>query len=205
MSTLIQPKPPGRKTAIDWVPKQYSIEGWDPWNYPINYVLVGGKKSPGIAEIVGASDVRGYDERRGYGLSGAYCIFKGKELAKWSIKLRFYEPQDYLDWQQWKKLINKVPTKQLPNALDIWHPQLEELGIKSFQLKELPQAVQEQDGLWVVDIKCIEFRKPKLAVAKADASKPQAPESVKDKKIRELTGQVQVLRQHGKPVGPIQQ
>jgi hypothetical protein len=164
--------------------KSFKTTNWDPWTYPVNYVSVittkqkSPAKSPGIATIVDAADERNIDELKGFGISKPFSRFLGRKLARFSIKLQLYGPADYQAWNIFRGIISILPTQKIPNAMDIWHPQLEEIGVRAFQLLKLPQAVQEQDGIWSVDIKCIEFAgAPKVAVIKptASAGKPTDP------------------------------
>jgi hypothetical protein len=144
---------------------------WDPINDPIDYVILAGKRSPGIADIIGASSPRRWDERRGYGLSGATLIFRGVQLAKWTLQLRLYTPEDWADWHAWKRLVQRPPAGARPKAMDIWHPILEELGVKAAGVEDLLQPLQTADGEWTIEIKMIEYRRPEFKLAKPEGAK----------------------------------
>jgi hypothetical protein len=170
---------------------------WNPLTHPINYVLLAGKRSPGIA-VVGATKPATapskWDERQGYGLSGAWLFYTGDGLAHFNVQLKLYTTQDWDDWHVWKKLVMKRPLTPgsasdvgkvaikiaggaifpRPKALDIWHPLLDELGIRSVVVEDRIQPqLTDETGEWTVEILFAQFRQPKPAFAKPEASKAQ--------------------------------
>jgi hypothetical protein len=165
---------------------------WNPIDAPINYILLTGQKSPGIADVEGASSPRKWDERNGYGLSGSTVVFTGLGLAKFVVRLRFYTAEHWAAWAVWQPLVAKPPMGSRPRALDIWHPHLEELGIKSVVVEDVSQPKQTADGEWTVEIKFIQWRRPKLALAKPEGSQAK-PTDPYDQLIERLTTQVQEL------------
>jgi len=165
---------------------------WDPITDPIDYVLIKGRKSPGLADVAGASNPENWDERRGYGFSGATIIYTGAGLANFSVTLRLYTEQDWADWNAWKELVAKPPTTRIPKALDIWHPLLEDLGIKSVVVKERHQPEQTDDGVWSVKIDFKQSRRRKFTLVKPEGSEATSDDPV-DKLIENLSAQVQEL------------
>lgn len=165
---------------------------WNPIDNPVDHILVMGKASPGLATLEGAGDKRRYDERRGYGLSGAFIVYRGQLLARWIVHIRLYTPEDWDAWAAWRPLLSAVPTTRRGKALDVWHPHLEELGVSSGVVEEISQPAQTADGEWTISIRMLQFRAPVFALAKPSASKATPVDPV-DAKIEELTGQVQEL------------
>jgi hypothetical protein len=161
---------------------------WNPLAQPVDYILLSGQRSPGIAEVTGASSPRRYDERRGYGLSGATVVFKGIGLTRCTVKLRLYTEQHWADWEAWKPLIDRPPLGSRPKALDIWHPFLEALEVKSVVVEDVSQPEQTDDGEWTIEIKFVQYRKPTLALAKPEGS-TAAPVDPVDQKIENLHNQ----------------
>lgn len=150
---------------------------WNPIDSPCDYILLDEKKSPGIAEINGASSVRQWDEREGFGLSGAISVFKGRGLAKFAVTLRLYTDEDWEAWHAWKPLVDRLPTRKGGKGKDsgvlkIYHPLLELLDITDVAVTDVMQAVQTNDGEWTVEIRFIEFRHPKLTLAKPEGAPP---------------------------------
>lgn len=141
---------------------------WDPLTQPIDHVLIGGQWTPGLAEITGASSPRRWDERKGYGLSGSRVVFRGVGLSKFSIKLRLLTPEDWRGWEEFRPIVQRPPLGVRARAVSCWHPFLEELEIKSLVVEELLQPVQTGEGEWTIEIKCIEWRRPRPALGVPD-------------------------------------
>jgi hypothetical protein len=162
---------------------------WNPQQHGTDYAIIAGTKTPGICEIVGADAPRKWDERQGYALSGAWLIFTGNGLAHFSIKLKLYTKQHWLEWWAFRPVISKRPKPIVqgdqffvrPKALDIWHPLLDPLGITSIVVEsELQPVLTDETGEWTIELKVIQFRAPVgPAAAKPVASKPTpAPDAV---------------------------
>lgn len=165
---------------------------WDPISNPIDYIKLNDKKSPGVAEVVGASAPRKLKELEGYALSGGFVLFRGNKLAKFSVEIRLYTVQDWADWYAWKPLIDRVPVGERAKALSIWHPHLEDLNIKAALVEDVTQPKQTGDGEWTITIKFCEFRSPKRTLAKPEAA-ASAPIDPIDAKIKALTDQFEAL------------
>lgn len=165
---------------------------WDPLSSPVDYFLLANQKSPGIAELVGASSPRKWDERGGYGLSGSTVVFRGVGLSRFSFKIRLYTEQDWSDWFAWKPLVDRPPLGERPKALGISYPLLEQLGVTAVVVEEVSQAEQTNPGEWTITIKFIEFRKPKVALAKPEGAKATPADPV-DVVIEQLSNQVKEL------------
>lgn len=155
---------------------------WNPIEFGTDYAIIAGTKTPGILEVVGAEAPRKWDEMQGFALSGAWVRYTGDGLAHFSLRIRLYTKQDWLDWFAFRPLIAKRPKPVVsgdtffakPNALAIWHPFLEPLGITAIVVEsELQPTLTHDTGEWTIEIKCIQFRPPKVAPAvKPAAAKP---------------------------------
>lgn len=177
---------------------------WNPLTHPRDYAIIAGQKTPGICEIVGAGDLRKWDVQRGPGLLGAYALFMGKDLAKFTIKLKLYTLEDWAGWDAFRPLISKIPRRRYgaiggppsvkgSGALVIIHPQLAMVGIASFVVEEIKSPEQTGEGEWTVAIAALEFRRPKVAMAKPDGAEPAAPVDPWDVKIEQYTQQLDAL------------
>jgi hypothetical protein len=168
---------------------------WNPYQSPVDYFILAGKKSPGIATIQGAERARKYDERNGYGLGGASLIYNGRKLAHFSAMIRLYSPKDWQDWAVFRPLVQKIPKPvftadgaisfaQGSGVLDFWHPLLEPLGIKSVVVEDEVQPVLEDEtGVWLVEIKFIQYSPPVREISKPKGSQGKAPLDAVDQKI----------------------
>lgn len=177
---------------------------WNPLDDPIDHFLLAGKKSPGIAELLGLASPRKWDEKKGYGTSGATIVYAGDGLAKFSAKIFLTTTEDWDAWHAFAPLVEKAPDGSKPKALDIWHPQCEQKGIRSVVVEDVVGPARDgDDGRWVVEVKFIQYRAPKPALAKPKGSsnssagpggnKTNTEEDERDRLIRELTQQVKDL------------
>jgi hypothetical protein len=165
---------------------------FDPLIAPVDSIVLAGQKSPGIAEVIGAGSPRKFDVRKGYGLSGGFVIFRGNELAEFVVKIRLYTVEDWVAWHLWRPLVDKPPIGERARALDIQHPQLEDLKIRSVVVKDVDQGEQTDDGEWTFTIKFLEYRSPKLALAKPEGS-AATPRDPVDSIIEDLASQFTAL------------
>lgn len=151
---------------------------WNPYTEPVNYVMFAGQRTPGIAEVIGANAPRRWDERESYGWSGAFIVYHGQKLSHFTVRLRLYTEQDWEDWAAFKPLVDKVPLGKRQGPLDLVHPQLAQVGIKSAAVEDVYIEELYDPGVWQIDIKMIEYRSPRLALAQARGSKatPADPE-----------------------------
>ncbi len=167
---------------------------FDPLAAPIDYALVAGKRTPGIAEIHGASSPRKWDERKGYGLSGATVVFRGVGLAKPTMVLRLYTAEDWAAWHEFAPIVARPPSGQRPRSLEIWHPILEDLGVRSVVVQDVSQPEQTTDGEWTITIKLIEFRRPVFALARPEGSQTTVTDPV-DREIEMNRARISQLTQ----------
>lgn len=165
---------------------------FDPTKAPVDYILLAGRKSPGIADIERANSPRAWDERRGYGLSGATTIFRGVRLSHFTVKLRLYTAEHFAEWAGFAALVQKPPIGERPKQLEIWHPILEDLGIVACGVEDVKQPVQTRDGEWTIEIAFIEYRKLTTALSRPDGAQARPVDPI-DRHIEDLANQVQVL------------
>lgn len=166
---------------------------WDPLSSPVDFIKLAGQKSPGLAEVLGGASPRKWDERGGYGLSGSTLVFRGVGLAKFQVKVKLYTVEHWNAWRAWKPLVSKPPLGTRPKAQDIWHPLLEEIEVKAAVVEEVSQPEQTGDGEWTVTIKFIEFRKPKVSLAKPDGAKATPADPIETNVIQPLLNQFNAL------------
>jgi hypothetical protein len=170
---------------------------FNPVTQPVDYILLADRKSPGLAEVLGAASLREWVERNGYGLTGGFSTFKRRKLAHFSVKLRLYTAQDWADWHAWKALVDKLPTRRggdgpASGYLKIDHPILADLDIKAAGVEKVSQPEQTNDGEWTITIDFIEFRSPKVTLAKPEGAKA-TPVDPYDAQIEALEQQFNAL------------
>jgi hypothetical protein len=151
---------------------------WDPYEQPVDVATVAGRRTPGLCEIENAGSPRQWDERRGYGVSGATLVYRGLRLASFTMKLRLYTEADWKAWHEFAPTIARPPTGERAQALDVVHPILEEVGIRSAVVEDVLAPRQTADGEWTIEVRWKEFRRPVVtATAVTDSASSTVVES----------------------------
>lgn len=167
---------------------------FDPNLNGIDFVLLGGTRTPGVGRVEKANSPRNWDQRNGYGWSGSFPVFTGLKLSEFDVIFELWTSQDWADWEAFRPIIAKPPYGKRPKAIDVWHPWLEELGIRSAVIFDVlaPTKIGETGG-WSRTIQMLEWRQPKITLAKpTSADKPKTTDPW-DKEIERLTAQVDDL------------
>jgi hypothetical protein len=146
---------------------------FDPITKPVDFVIIAGQRTPGIATIEGAGSPRQWDERKGYDLNHATLRFRGKKLAHFSIKIRLATPEDFAAWATFSRVVLAVPVGGR-GALDVSHPILADLDIGSAVVEDVLQPTPGETGEHTVEIKMIE-RKPPSPAGSTSAGSVNTP------------------------------
>lgn len=165
---------------------------WNPLTQPTDKLTLGGRESPGLCEVVGAASGRKWDELAGYAMSGAILVYRGIKLSHFNIRLKLLTEKDWDDWEKFRPVLMRPPIGKIARTLDIVHPQLDEVDIHHCVIEEVKQPVQEDDGVWIIEIACIESRVHKKSVSQPDAAE-NTPVDPRDVAIGELKGQRDAL------------
>jgi hypothetical protein len=167
---------------------------FNPLSDPVDFVLIAGKRTPGIATIEGAESKRRLVIRMGYALSGGVVVYRGFELVKFKIKLRLFTQEDWDAWNTLKVLVDRPPVGVRAKALDVTHPILESQGVSQALVESVSQPERTEDsGEWTVTISMIEYRKPKPALSVPEGSQETPELTPEEIRIEELTAQAQSL------------
>ena len=167
---------------------------WDPLNSPVDQCTIAGYLTPGLCEVTGASSLRKWEEQAGYAMAGAIVFYRGVALSHFTMTFRLFTEQH---WQQWADirpiLMRKPKVGATTLALDVDHPVLNEVGISQMVIEEIAAPEQTEDGVWTIELKCIEWRRYTLAAAKADGAEatPVDPLQVE---IGELSSEIQLTK-----------
>jgi hypothetical protein len=166
---------------------------WNPLDQPIDFAMIGGILTPGKIDVMGAGTPRNWDQRMGYGLSGSFPVFTGEKLSEFQSRIRLYTAEDWEGWHGFQPVIARPPRGRRPRALDIWHPLLEFCQIRSVVVQDVLQPEEIDDrGTWAAVIKFMVFRKPKITLAKPEASEPKPKDEV-EQEIEGLAKEFQKL------------
>ncbi len=147
-----------------------------------HYISIGGERSPGKATVRGGNTPRGWDIRKGYGLTGATVAPTGDELAAGIVVLfEFWQAAQITAWyayaaKYFDKSVRILPGGKTPKPLGIFHPVLAAppLGMTSFVVKDATQLENDGTGLWSCEVHLLQYRKPKPALAKPSGVVPPA-------------------------------
>jgi len=174
---------------------------FDPIASPVDFIVLSGKRSPGIATLSGAALSRVIDERKGFGSIGATTLVRGQELAKFTVKIALSTPEDFAAWPEFAAHAKRNPRSDAAGnrtgriqPFDIAHPILEDLGIRSVVVKAFhqPEATTD-DGQWSYPIDFIEYKRRAPGLATTDGSTTDTSEDPYDREIERLTAQVERL------------
>lgn len=172
-----------------------------------DYVVLVGEPSPGLCDVSGAGRKYEWDIRKGHGLAGATVVYTGEGLAKFTVRFFVWdnEPAEGPDlWDDWHTWWARLDTTDKTKGLDISHPYLDELNIKSVVVDEEKQWTQVEPGYFAKDVSFLQFREPTPETGKPSGSKagagggsaggaqPTAQDEY-DKTISDLTAQVKDL------------
>ncbi len=177
-----------------------------------DYIILAGLLSPGVARMTSFQRVRDFEIRKGPFQSGAFLVYKGENLAKFTIELEVAQPPDTIvQWLLFANLLNKVPDGLSPAllssfALGINYPILNSapINISDVVVESFTPWSQGEMGEWTMQIAFVEFRMPLEAGGKPDKSIPsiaaasaegggalQGGGDAQDLNIQKLTAQYQ--------------
>jgi hypothetical protein len=151
---------------------------WNPIEQPTDVATLAGRQTPGVIEVVGLNTPRRWDEREAVAFSGAIVVYYGQKLAHFTLRIKLYTVADWNAWHAFAPLVQRVPVGKRQGALDLDHPVTKLANIRSVVIDDVLGPEQTDNGEWTFEIKVIEFRAPKLALAKPEGaeSTPVDPE-----------------------------
>lgn len=143
------------------------------------YIVLGPMQSPGVAFVRDLDSPRNWDVQQGYGLSGATVVYKGAGLSKFRVDVDLWLPEHFVLWNAFATIL--APPKPGPAgfALGIKHPIVNgpPHGITEVVVADVSEPVQSDLGRWRYTIAFLQYRKPKLALARPIAAIPAAAAS----------------------------
>lgn len=165
----------------------------NPRDPALNYVVVAGVQSPGRADISGASRPYEWEIQQGYGLGGARTIYKGPGIAKPTLTVALWEPEHFVAWDAFEALL-KPPTSTKPFAIGMAHPKLSAAKIAAVQVEDVGVPERQDNGIWLVIVKLVEYRPPLPAlvtprgsVPAGEKGTPVTPKSAEDHVLDQIT------------------
>ena len=143
----------------------------NPKSAELNTVTVNGIPSPGRATITGAAIPWNYDVQQGYGLSGAFTVFRGRGVAKFTLTIEMWDRLHFLAWPIFVKML-EPPKPGIKLVVQMGHPILSQQDIKAVAIESLGAPERQSNGIWKVTIGCIEWRPPLPALVKPRGAIP---------------------------------
>lgn len=137
-------------------------------------LILGGLASPGKVTLSGHDRKIGWDVKKGPGQSGASMTRTSEDPVSFTATIDLADQDDFDAWDEYKALIDATVSGKTPKALDCYHPDLAEQGIKSV-VKDTTQGTQH-DGMGGQRkvVKLIEYKPPKPAGGTPSGSNSKA-------------------------------
>jgi hypothetical protein len=150
----------------------------DPISYPDawNTVEVGGQEWDGFVEVSGFKRDFGWDVKKGKGTKGATLTLNEFPPAEGKFTFHLWGEGQFYLWAQFQRLFDYDPPKTKTTAVDVYHPALAALGIKSIVAKSIGMLTHKGKGLYTVEVEVIEYLPPPPTpkVVTPDGSKSSA-------------------------------
>jgi hypothetical protein len=128
-----------------------------------DYLLLGGKRTPGSVKLSGHGRAEKWDVKEGDGQGGATVTYKGEELSKFTATFELGDGDDYddfADWDAFVPILRRATGAKEPSALDVFHPDLARLDIKSVVVTKIGGLVHDGKGGATVAVDFLEYRPP---------------------------------------------
>lgn len=168
-------------------------------------IILAGKPSPGRCKITGLpTRDEGWEKQETKGQDGGETVHNGRKLVEFEVELYLWKERakkidHFAGWEEWKKILEAPVKKNAPKALDVYHPQLDGLGVTSVVANTWTEPVPDGKGGATVKIKFLQYSpsKPK-ASAKPGGSKskddkgPDPNQDLKDQ-IKDKTAEFNSL------------
>ncbi len=150
--------------------------GLSPIDYPYEWdvIRIGGVTSPGVCKISGWKKTNDWDVKKGKGTLGSTVTFTGREPSKGSVTFYLWTNDHFNRWNTFRKLLKYDTTKENISAVDIYHPSLETIDVKSVVIESIGMIERESGGLYSIQVDMLEYFPPpkKSAVKTPSGSKP---------------------------------
>lgn len=171
----------------------------DPTSPELNYVVVNGVTSPGLATLTGVRRPYKWEEQQLWGRGGAVTLFRGPAICHFTLTITLFRREHFALWALFCKALGP-PTKLKPFVGQMAHPLLSAADIKAVGIESLGQPERQPNGRWIATIPCIEYRAPEPALVTprgaipAVVTKPIPPKTAADIALAEETAKFTAAR-----------
>ncbi len=153
-------------------------------------IVLAGVTSPGTCKLSGHKRDEAWDVKDGDGQGGASVTRKGEKLCKFTAAFNLADIADFSAWDDFLVLLKSCTAGKDPKALDIYHPDLAEIDVKSVVVESIGGKVHDGKGGATITVGFLEYRpaKPKGGSPKGskskDPKKAEAPDPNADAKAQ---------------------
>lgn len=141
-----------------------------------DYIILAGVRSPGVCRFTkSANSPRSWDVRQGYGFSGAYVVYTGAGLAKFSIAFDLWNGDQFsAPWLQFAALLEKPKRGVKLRGMGIVHPRLQMAPwrIKDVVVEDVTAFESTDEGLYTAVVDFLEYSPPKPVLVKPTEAIP---------------------------------
>lgn len=143
------------------------MSGLSPFTSPQAWdvIVIGQITSPGVCTLSGFERKSDWDQKKGKGSLGATLTYTGRPAAKGSITFQLWTEDHYAAWSTFRPLLKYDPTRATITAVDIYHPSLADVEIKSVVVESIGRADHKGGGMYEIVVEMIEFFPPPKASA----------------------------------------
>lgn len=158
------------------------MTAYNPLKRPIDVVTIArrgepAQATPGLARIYDADQNLAWDQQQGYGASGAVVIYRGTKLVTFGLEIRLWLDAHWAAWETFRPLVQRPPFGKRPSPLTVSHPWLAMQGVAQAVVTKCGQPGLDDTMLGTVKIEFLEYRVPRIALAKpqSDPAQPLDP------------------------------
>lgn len=147
----------------------------NPIDFPAAHdvIVVGGVLSPGICVVEQVKRAHEFDVKKGKGYYGATVTFVGRPPAKFKVTFKLWKPEHFLAWETFRELLKYDPTKQAPEAVDVFHPVLADIDLHSVVTESIGSIVHKGGQLYEIEVEFLEYFAPPKKSAVGTPTKSQ--------------------------------
>lgn len=158
-----------------------------------DFIVLGSEQSPGICRPFEPKRRAEFDVKKGKGTFGSTITYVGRPPAKWELVFELWLARHWEEWAAFVPLLNYDPTKKKIQAIDIYHPSLAEIGIKSVVTESIGMIKHEGKQLYTRAIELMEYfpSANKSAVGTPTGSQATSPNAAGGRGGRPTTDQLE--------------
>lgn len=127
-------------------------------------VRIGQVASPGVCEVGEFKRAHEWDVKKGKGTFGSTTTFVGRPPAKGPVKFYLWDNgtlgtghNHFREWDAFRQLLKYDPTKKSVQAVDIYHPSLADIDIRSVVTESVGNIIHEGKGLYSITVELLEY------------------------------------------------